>query len=458
MSNSGLAAHPVSSTSSGIGEIVALAELICNAVTDLRDEYAVQSMPSLKSTDTWPFDAPETRPAKVSKAVRTIEAACAQLSFTVANPGHVFVNKCYGFQEPTCMLVAADAKIADHLLDKPEGVHVDELAGKTGIDSQKLAHVLRFLATKHCFTEVKPNIFANNRISLKLISTDPLSSFLGHVADEGMKGCCLLNENLSDPQTTSSVDPNGSAFKRAHGCSLFDYLSGPGQEERSARFARAMVGWGEVTGKAMLPKVYPWASLPAGTVICDVGGGNGHATVELLKAFPLLKFVVQDLPGVIDQGKKFIRAEITDPNLRKRVEYVPLNFFEGIPVQECDFYYVRHVLHDWPDPACQQILGSIRKAMKPSSRLLINEFVLQSLVRDSAYDQILDRAPEPLLPNYGMGNIRAYAQDITMMAFLNSKERTLQEFIDLGVRSGFKFVKLWDESEVGLLEFEIMPV
>jgi hypothetical protein len=51
------------------------------------------------------------------------------------------------------MLVATDSKIADHLLDKPEGLHVDELGRKTGIDPGKLGRVLRLLATKHCFTE-----------------------------------------------------------------------------------------------------------------------------------------------------------------------------------------------------------------------------------------------------------------------------------------------------------------
>lgn len=70
------------------------------------------------------------------------------------------------------------------------------------------------------------------------------------------------------------------------------------------RFHQAMVGWGDVTGKGMLPKVFPWASLPQDTVICDVGGGNGHATVGLLKAFPHLKIIVQDLPAVVEQGKK----------------------------------------------------------------------------------------------------------------------------------------------------------
>ncbi|KAJ6544755.1 S-adenosyl-L-methionine-dependent methyltransferase [Mycena vulgaris] len=441
----------------GIQEILALSKLISNAVTDIVDGYTGHSMPSLHSVQPGPFDAPENTPIKVSKAIRTIEAACAQLSLTVASPGHVVLNKCYGFQEPTCILVASDAKIADYLLDKPEGVHVDQLALKTGIDSDKLSRVLRLLATKHCFTEVKPNVFANNRLSLKLLSTDPLSSFIGHVVDEGMKGCAFLNDNLQDPQTTSSVIPNGSAFTRAHGCNLFEYLSNSEQQERSARFQVGMVGWGQVTGKAMLPKVFPWASLPAGTVICDVGGGNGHATVMLLNAFPQLKIMVQDLPGVVEQGKEFVSTEIKDIALRDRVQYVPLDFFKGSPVRDCDFYYLRHVLHDWPSPACQQILNNVRSAMKPSSHLLIHEFVLQHVVRDSTYDGIFDRAPEPLLPNYGVGSVRAYTQDITMLFMLNSKERTLQEFVDIAARSGFRFVKLWAQGEVGLLEFELTP-
>lgn len=51
------------------------------------------------------------------------------------------------------MLVATDAKIADLLVNKPDGVHVEDLGRKSGINAEKLARVLRLLATKHCFTE-----------------------------------------------------------------------------------------------------------------------------------------------------------------------------------------------------------------------------------------------------------------------------------------------------------------
>ena len=51
------------------------------------------------------------------------------------------------------MLVVSDAKIADLLLNKPEGVHVDVLAEQSGLDAGKLGRILRLLATKHCFKE-----------------------------------------------------------------------------------------------------------------------------------------------------------------------------------------------------------------------------------------------------------------------------------------------------------------
>lgn len=44
---------------------------------------------------------------------------------------------------------------------------------------------------------------------------------------------------------------------------------------------------------------------------------------------------------------------------------------------------------------------------------------------------VLPQAPQPLLPNYGMGNIYQYNMDLNMMSLLNAKERTLQEFVDI---------------------------
>ena len=47
-----------------------------------------------------------------------------------------------------------------------------------------------------------------------------------------------------------------------------------------------------------------WDQAPADSVVCDIGGGNGHATMGLIKQFPHLKIVLQDLAPVVLQGRK----------------------------------------------------------------------------------------------------------------------------------------------------------
>ena len=71
-----------------------LASLITSAVQDVVKEYSAagHSVPSLNSVEPGPFDAPHLVSPALAKEIQTIEAACAQLSFAVANPGHVITN------------------------------------------------------------------------------------------------------------------------------------------------------------------------------------------------------------------------------------------------------------------------------------------------------------------------------------------------------------------------------
>jgi len=60
-----------------------------------------------------------------------------------------------------------------------------------------------------------------------------------------------------------------------------------------------------------------------------------------------------------------------------------------------------------------------------------------------------------MLPNYGAGRIRQYNLDLDMMTMLNSEERRIPEFIQLGEAAGLRFVKLWDFGETGLVEYRL---
>ena len=87
--------------------------------------------------------------------------------------------------------------------------------------------------------------------------------------------------------------------------------------------------------------------------------------------------------------------------------------------------------------------------MKPLTAA--DEYIIQPVCR--LLDSLHAQAPEPLLPNYGLGNIRPYNQDVNMLSCFNAGERELLQFIRLGEKAGLRFTKLWDLAEGGIVEF-----
>jgi len=212
-----------------------------------------------------------------------------------------------------------------------------------------------------------------------------------------------------------------------------------------------MIGWSLVCDSDCITNAFPWADLPADTTICDVAGGNGSAMNLILKAYPHLRAVIQDLGPVIEDAKKFWNTENREAVASNRVELSTIDFFKESPKKGCDIYFLRCIIHDWPDAASVDILRNIRKVMSPNSRVLIQEFTLPSLVRQN--DPAIKEAPEPLLPNYGLGKIKIGNIDLNMLSSLNSKERTLPEFISIGKQAGLKFVKVYKCVDMDIMEF-----
>ena len=97
------------------------------------------------------------------------------------------------------------------------------------------------------------------------------------------------------------------------------------------------------------------------------------------------------------------------------------------------FYYLRNVLHDWPDAKCLEILGHQVDAMVPGSNLLIDELIL---------------------PNKGVSSM-AMQYDITMLSALAGIERTEAEWQKLLDAAGLEITKVhrYDpEMEYGIIE------
>jgi O-methyltransferase domain len=124
---------------------------------------------------------------------------------------------------------------------------------------------------------------------------------------------------------------------------------------------------------------FDWASFPAAKVV-DVGGGHGTVSIGLAQRLPTCRFIIQDLGHVVKASR--IPAELAD-----RVSTMPYNFLDAQPVEGADVYYFRNIFHNWPDESCIAILRAQVSALKPRSRLLIDDFSLHEPLTLPPYEE-----------------------------------------------------------------------
>ncbi|KAJ6602932.1 S-adenosyl-L-methionine-dependent methyltransferase [Mycena sp. CBHHK59/15] len=425
-----------------LDQVSPLLALINQAARTLEAEYKKGQghVPSLDDTSRHPLDG---------------RGACTQLCATLARPNHTITNAL----EPSCLHVALAFRIPDILQKKPSGMHVTEISQQCGVEPSKLARILRLLSAQHCFREVERDTFANNRLSVQILAANPLHSFGLHMTEDAMQAGIKLAEILADDDWGHSFVPEHSAWNRYTKQSkpMFDFWEEtPEMRAYGDRFGVAMLGWGAAVEADSVITGYPWKDLKSDASVCDLGGGVGLMTMHLARAYPNLQLKLQDLPDRMMQARdKIWPAQCPDALEENRIEFKAIDFFTESPIEGCDVYYVNeNILHAWPHTECGTILKGVRKSMKPGSRVLIHEYILQTAgSNDQAdVDRRFKQAPAPLLSNYGAGRIRQYNLDLTLMALINSQERTLDEYVQLGEEAGLKFAKLWEFGDMSVVE------
>jgi hypothetical protein len=110
---------------------------------------------------------------------------------------------------------------------------------------------------------------------------------------------------------------------------------------------------------------YNCTQFKPGDKIVDVGGGVGHVGAWVKsKVKPGVEVIIQDLHGVVEQGRTISGREV--------LEFQAHDFFTEQPVVGAKLYYLRFIMPDWPDMICQTILQYLVKAMNVESKLLID--------------------------------------------------------------------------------------
>jgi SAM-dependent methyltransferase len=151
------------------------------------------------------------------------------------------------------------------------------------------------------------------------------------------------------------------------------------------------------------------------STLADIGCGNGTVLLTTLNRYPTLRGLFFDQAHVIDRMRNGISA-----GLAGRCELISGSFFESAP-GGADAYFLRHIIHDWPDEPSLRILRNIRRVIPQSGRLLIVEMIVPP----------------------GNGASIAKNFDMTMMIFPpDGLERTEEEYRDLLKNGGFEISRI----------------
>ncbi|KAL1755113.1 O-methyltransferase-domain-containing protein [Schizophyllum commune] len=442
-----------------------LLEAACNSPSG--DGHA--SLPDLNA----PFDpASEAfrKDPKAAEAANVIAAAAFQLAATVLPPPSTLLGVAEAYLKPAALRVAVEAGVVEMLREAgPEGMHVNDMAKLNRLDPQKLARFLRLLASNFIFREVSPDVYTNNRISSmidtgkpskeilanpenKYDGTSGISAICAFITDEPFKAAAQVWETVSDPNDGLSGEPDATAMARAFGVreSVWKIMTRPENAHRLRRFNIAMAGSANLQPANVVLGAFDWASLPAGALVVDVGGGIGKSGRAIVESHPLVKVVVQDLPEVIEDAKKWWSENNPKAVESGLVTLEAHSFFEPQAPRAVDIFLLKQILHDWSDPYSAKILAHLRAAATPGkTKLVIMDSCLSLACREPLDDQFKDipgalphEAPEPLLPNYGPANDSGYLQDLVMLLSFNSQERNLRQFDTLLRGAGWKITSV----------------
>ncbi|KAJ7026144.1 S-adenosyl-L-methionine-dependent methyltransferase [Mycena alexandri] len=427
----------------GPSPLAALAQLITAGVQTIEAAYAKQGIP-YPSLDA-PFQpTPLDFDPALFQTAHLIVAAASQLIATVRSPMETIQAYAASMHVTSTLGFVVDADIPDVLKDAgPQGLHAR--VGNNFENSSSYfalaARVLRFLATRHVFTEVAPNTFANNRISsllikaksLEEIKADPEAKYDGApvaAIAASTQSSGYLSEFLRTP--SGDVSPFNTAFKTPK--TMWEWREEPHNIWRARRFAVGMKGGGDMFPASIFTEGVGGDKLPADALVVDVGGSIGSVTLKIAK----------DLQKEITEGEKFWASSAPDLISSGRVQLQVHNFFEPQSVKDAAVYFMRVVIHDWPDAPAKEIMANTRKAAGPNSKLVLFDLVMPYACATPGSPP----TPFPLLSNLGVAGAGfVTGLDIEMMTVFNGKERTVDEFRALGEATGWKL----EEVKPGML-------
>ncbi|CRG87037.1 Demethylsterigmatocystin 6-O-methyltransferase [Talaromyces islandicus] len=298
--------------------------------------------------------------------------ACDKLKALCESPLEKTMSILFSGHQAMAIRLGVDLKLFDALISRSSQsenkvVSVSQMAEDTKADPALVGRILKFLASMSIVKQLSPDTFFPTRLTAAYVSTSPLAAAVIHFTHFHLF-LTKLPEYFAQNGWKNPRDIDNTPFQFVMGDKLryFDYLSSKPYYQNA--FNTVMTSSFRRPGKKWVDFFPVEEKLHvqdrSHVLLVDVGGGHGSDLLSFREKFPHLsgKLVLQDLPHVIETA-----------NIPSSIEGQGYDFFDEQPVKGAKAYYLRTVLHDWPDAQVVQILARLRDAMDSSSILLIEE-------------------------------------------------------------------------------------
>jgi hypothetical protein len=284
--------------------------------------------------------------------------------------------------------------VPDMLGDEPQSA--ESLAAATGCNADALDRFLRLLAGCDIFERLPDGTYQHSPISRSLRSDAPMSAGPSAL----LQGSPIYQAALSNLEHT--LRTGRPAIESFAPDGFFAYLHTHPEEARI--FDRTMSSMMAASNDPIIG-AYDFSQH---RVIADIGGGQGALARSILERVPTAQAILFDLADVVAGATPASRLQIQAGNF----------LTDALP--SADLHILKLILHDWPDAAAVKILHAVRRAARNGGKLLI----IESLMREAPDHQA------------------AHIMDISMLALVNGRERTLQQFQQMLSDTGFRFVRM----------------
>jgi demethylsterigmatocystin 6-O-methyltransferase len=277
-----------------------------------------------------------------------------------------------------------------------------------------MKHLLRSMASFGLISETAKDTFNANRAT-KAFANIHVQGAAPHITGVHFPIAQLLPQYLKEHKYQDMNNLKDLPFQKALGTELepFEYLKQDPVQMKALGHVMVLDGvqsW--ATSYPVERELKTFTSTADSAVLVDIGGGFGQHSVFFKEKFPTIpgRIVVQDLPSTLTHL----------PAKPAGIEFQEHDFFTPQTIRGAKFYYLRHIMHDWPDAECIRILENIIPAMGPDSLILIDDVVL----------------PETKVP------WQVSMMVMSMMAALGGLERSKEDWEILLDKAGLKIAHI----------------